>query len=220
MKIQTGSQRPPVQIVMIRWNVFEIGCGLVVTDVTSVFMLLSYVDATKRTRWNPQVKAVLMPGVEVRGQYQLRELSARLREAGTEGKGLRRKLMKQMNDAARPLAKEISSVEHLKPYMPDRYAAILAADLGVRVAKSFSKNPRVEIRAKAKQHKRKVAVLDAGLINHPIYAQGERKTWSWSNAQTGGMKAGFFTDACKRQTPQIRDQILKAMTETAKDITG
>jgi 16S rRNA C967 or C1407 C5-methylase (RsmB/RsmF family) len=161
-----------------------------------------------------------MPGVEVRGQYQLRLLSARLRDAGKEGQGLRRKMYKQMNDAAKPLAREIANVEHLKPYMPDRYAAILAADLGVRIAKSFSKNPRIEVRAKAKQHKRKVVLLDAGRINHPIYAQGERKTWRWSNAQAGGMKAGFFSDVLKEQSPQIRDQVMKAMTETARSITG
>lgn len=161
-----------------------------------------------------------MPGVEVRGQYQLRLLSARLREAGKEGQGLRRKLYKQMNEAAKPLAAKVADVEHLKPYMPDRYAAILAADLGVRIAKSFSRNPRIEVRAKARQHKRKIVLLDKGLVNHPIYAQGDRRTWRWSNAQTGGMKAGFFSDVLKEESPQIRDQVMKVMTETARQITG
>jgi hypothetical protein len=161
-----------------------------------------------------------MPGVEVRGQYQLRLLSARLREAGKEGKGLRRKLYKQMNEAAKPLAAKVADVEHLKPYMPDRYAAVLAADLGVRINKNFSKNPRIEVRAKARQHKRKLVLLDAGRINHPIYARGERKTWSWSNAQGGGMRPGFFSDVLKEESPQIRDQVMKAMTETARQITG
>jgi hypothetical protein len=161
-----------------------------------------------------------MPGVEVRGQYQLRLLSARLREAGKEGQGLRRKLYKQMNEAAEPLAEKIADVEHLKPYMPDRYAAVLAEDLGVRIAKSFSRNPRIEVRAKARQHKRKLVMLDAGIINHPVYAEGERKYWRWSNAQTGGMRPGFFSDVLKEESPQIRDQVMKAMTETARSITG
>lgn len=161
-----------------------------------------------------------MPGVEVRGQYQLRLLSARLREAGKEGQGLRRKLYKQMNEAAKPLAAKISDVEHLKPYMPDEYAAILAADLGVRINKNFSRNPRIEVRAKARQHKRKLVLLDKGLINHPVFARGERRTWRWSNAQTRGMKAGFFSDVLKDESPQIRDQVMKAMTETARQITG
>jgi hypothetical protein len=154
------------------------------------------------------------------GPYQLRKLSARLREAGDEGKGLRRELMKQINEAAKPLATEISNVEHLNPYMPDRYAAILAKDLSARASKSFSKNPGVLIRAKARQHKRKVALLDAGVINHPVFARGERKTWRWKNAQTGGMKAGFFTDPCKKATPQIRARVLQAIAETDKKITS
>lgn len=154
------------------------------------------------------------------GPYQLRKLSARLREAGSEGQGLRRELMKQINDAAKPLAAQISDVSHLKPYMPDRYAEILATDLRVSATKSFAKNPGVSIRARARNRKRKVALLDAGVINHPVYARGERSTWTWSNAQTGGMKPGFFTDPCEKATPQIRSRVLQAMTETAGKITS
>jgi hypothetical protein len=154
------------------------------------------------------------------GPYQLRKLSARLREAGDEGKGLRRELMKQINEAAKPLAKEISDPAHLKPYMPDRYADILAADLRVSATKSFAKNPGVSIRARARARKRKVALLDAGLLNHPVYARGERSAWTWANGQTGGMRAGFFTDPCERATPQIRSRVLQAMTETAGKITS
>jgi hypothetical protein len=154
------------------------------------------------------------------GTVQLKLLDARLRQAGKEGQGLRRRLYKGMNDGVKPLAAEISRAEYLKPYMPDRYAEVLAEDLGVRVSKSFSAHPRIEVLAKAKQHRRKLIMLDAGRINHPIWAQGERKTWDWSNAQTGGMRPGFFSDAVKEATPRIRDQILKAMTETSRAITG
>lgn len=154
------------------------------------------------------------------GPYQLRKLSRELRAAGTEGQGLRRALMREITEAAKPLAQKISSVDHLNPYMPDRYAAILAADLSARASKSFGKNPGVEIRAKARQHKRKVQVLDAGVINHPVYAQGERRGWQWANAQTGGMRAGFFTDPCKEAAPQIRARVLKAIAETGKQITS
>ena len=154
------------------------------------------------------------------GVTQLKLLDVRLRQAGTDGKGLRRRMYKNMNDAVKPLAAEISNVEHLKPYMPDRYAVVLASDLGVRVSKSFTANPRIEVLAKAKQHRRKLIMLDAGIINHPMWAQGTRRDWDWSNTQTGGMRPGFFTDAVKNATPQIRDQVLKAMTETSRAITG
>jgi hypothetical protein len=155
------------------------------------------------------------------GREQLRIVAAKLKEAGNEGKGLKRQLQKNITEAAQPLARKIADVEHLKPYMPDRYAAVLAADLGVKVVNRFAGgNPAVQVRAQAREHKRKVARLDAGTINHPVYPRGPRRDWSWSNYQTGGMKAGFFSDACRDATPQIRSKVLQALTETAGKITG
>lgn len=153
------------------------------------------------------------------GVLALGLLAGRLKEAGDTG--LKRELQKRIREAAQPLAREIASLGHLEPYMPDRYAAVLSEDLTVRVTNRFSgTNPGVMVRAQARERKRKVALLDKGVINHPVYAQGLRRTWSWSNNQTGGMKAGFFTDPCRRATPQIRSQVLQAMTDTARKITG
>jgi hypothetical protein len=153
------------------------------------------------------------------GALALALLGARLQEAGKQG--LKRQLQKNIRDAAEPLAREIASLGHLEPYLPDRYAAVLSRDLTVRVQNRFAgTSPGVMVRAQARERKRKIARLDAGTINHPIYAQGPRRTWSWSNYQTGGMKAGFFTDACRDATPQIRSKVLQAMTDTARKITG
>jgi hypothetical protein len=152
------------------------------------------------------------------GVLALGLLAARLKEAGETG--LKRELQKNIRNAAQPLAREIASLGHLKPYMPDRYAAVLSEDLTVRVTNRFSgSSPGVMVRAQARERKRKVARLDAGTINHPVYARGPRRTWSWSNYQTGGMKAGFFTDPCRDATPQIRSKVLQAMTDTARKIT-
>jgi hypothetical protein len=145
------------------------------------------------------------------GAEQLRNLADRLKTAGTEGQGLRREVMRQITEAAKPL----------NAYMPDRYAALLAADLTVSAQRIFAKDPRISIQAKAAREKRrKVRWLDQGFINHPVFARGERATWTWSNGQTGGMKPGFFTDPCKRAAPQIREKVLQAITETARKITG
>lgn len=154
------------------------------------------------------------------GREQLRTLTQRLKEAGDEGKGFRRELMKQLDDAAQPLAAKIASVDHLKPYFPDRYAAVLAADLSVGAQKIFASNPRVSIRAKARAHRRKVRLFDSGRINHPIYPRGPRRTWNWMNGQTGGMQPGFFTDPCEQATPEIREHVLAALTETARKIAN
>src|SRR5947207_154889 len=69
------------------------------------------------------------------GPMQLRDLSLRLREMGKEGKGLQRELYRAINDSVKPFEVEISAAEYLKPYMPDRYAAILAGDLSVTAVK-------------------------------------------------------------------------------------
>lgn len=152
------------------------------------------------------------------GSEQLRELAARLKAAGTEGRGLRRDLQAALEEAAKPLAAKIASADHLRPYLPDRYAEILAADLGARVAAVLGGDPRVQVRARARDHARKIALLNNGLINHPVYPRGPRKQWSWHNRQAGGMKPGFFDDACKDAGPEIKDKVMQALAETAKKI--
>lgn len=154
------------------------------------------------------------------GREELRALAARLKDAGEEGKGFRRELMKQLDEAAKPLAKEIASLTHLKPYMPDRYAGVLAGDLGVTTQRLFSGNPRISIVAKAKVHRRKIRRVNDGLLMHPVFAQGVRRSWTWvKEPQTDGMKAGFFSDPCEKAVPDIREHALTAMAETARKIT-
>lgn len=155
------------------------------------------------------------------GRERLRELAARLKEAGTDGKGLRRELMSELDKAAQPIARKIADPAHLAPYMPDRYAAILAGDLSVGAQRILSGNPRVSIRAKARAHRRKVRLLDAGLISHPKWPDHRpRSQWEWQNGQTGGMKAGFFSDPCREAAPEIREHVLAAITETLKKIAN
>ena len=154
------------------------------------------------------------------GREQLRLVTARLKEAGEEGKGFRRELMKQLDAAAQPLARKIADPAHLRAYLPDPYADILAPDLNVGAQKIFAKNPRVSIRAKGRQKRRKVRLLDEGLLNHPVFARGPRRTWDWVNGQTGGMRPGFFTDPCEEATPEIREHVLKALTETDRKLSG
>ncbi len=105
--------------------------------------------------------------------------------------------------------------------MPDRYAAVLAADINVRAQKIFASNPRVSVSCRTLgERRRKVRHLDLGFINHPIFARGPRDEWDWWNGQTGGMVPGFFSDPCEKATPQIREKVLQALTETARQITS
>jgi hypothetical protein len=153
------------------------------------------------------------------GREQLRTLAARLKEAGDQGKGFRRELMHQLDEAAQPLARQIADPAHLRSYMPNRYAAVLADDLTVRTQRLLAgSNPRVSVVAKARVHKRKLAVLERGEINHPVFAQGPRRTWDWVNGQTDGMRPRFFADPCEQAVPDIRDHMLEAITVTLERI--
>lgn len=158
-----------------------------------------------------------MPG----GGDDLRNLSARLRAAGTEGKGLRRALLKAITDAAKPVAGEIASLSNLDEHLPNRYAAVLSGDLKVTVSSSLSGDPKVSITARSQARKRKVAILEQGVITHPVFAQGPRRKWNWKNGrQTGGMKPGFFTSPAKAAAPDVRDKVMAALSDTARQIAG
>lgn len=155
------------------------------------------------------------------GPQQLRDLSLRLRAMGSEGKGLQRELYRAIGESVKPFSAEISSTVYLMPYMPDRYAAVLGGDLAVTATKRGGQRASVSIRVKGRRHKRQVQRINAGLLKHPVFADSDkpRDTWHWVT-QTAGMRAGFFSDAAHRAAPGIRDQVLKAMDDTAKKITS
>ena len=127
---------------------------------------------------------------------------------------LKQELYKAINEAARPVADEIRSLANLEEHMPNRYAAVLAADLQVTTYKNASvSNPGVTITARAPTPRhgsrgRQVQSLNAGLIRHPVFADrtAPRRTWHWKS-QTGGMQPGFFTDPCEAAAPRVRDAI-------------
>jgi hypothetical protein len=163
-----------------------------------------------------------MPG-SVTGAADFAALSARLKEADPR---LRRELYKAISKAGDDLATEIRSVEHLKPYMPDPYAEVLASDLSVKVYKRGGSNAHVTLRAESRApRKRKLVQLDErGILVHPVFGKGgggpgrHRKKWIW-RAQFSSVRQGFFTDPVERCAPAVRDKILGAMRETSRKIT-
>jgi hypothetical protein len=164
-----------------------------------------------------------MPG-SITGAADFAALSARLKEAGATG--LRRELYKAISKAADGLVTEISSLEHLKPYMPDRYAGVLASDLSVKAFKRGGADAHVTLRAESRApRKRKLVQLDErGVLVHPVFGQGgggpglHRKDWIWRD-QFSSVRQGFFTDPVERCAPAVRKEILAAMRETARKIT-
>ena len=153
----------------------------------------------------------------ITGIADFAELSARLKEAGATG--LRRELYRKIDKSAQELAKEIGSAEHLYPYMPNHYADTLAADLKVRVVKRSGQDPHLTIIAEGRAHKRKVKQLnDRGLLEHPVFARGLRKDWTW-RPQFSHVRQGFFDDPVQESVPKIRQGIEDAMSETARKLT-
>jgi hypothetical protein len=153
--------------------------------------------------------------IEGPGSQQLRDLSLRLRAMGTQGQGLRRELYRAINDAARPFAAKISNAAYLSPYMPSRYADVLASDLSVTAVKRGGARASVTIQARGRVHRRQVQAVNAGILSHPLY--GNRKYWF---RQADGMTPGFFTDAVVEAAPGIRADVQKAMDDVAAKITG
>lgn len=152
------------------------------------------------------------------GAADFAALARRLKDAGETG--LRKELYSRINEAAAPIADKITSGEHLAEYMPNRYAEVLAGDLRLTVSKLTGRSPGVTIRARSRARKRKVQLLDSGLINHPVFASGDRAEWNWANGQRGGMKAGFFADPCKDAQPDVKAKILQAMSDVGRQVTG
>lgn len=142
-------------------------------------------------------------------------LGRALREAGENG--LKREMFQAISDAAKPLAAEIRNVTHLRAYMPDRYADVLAVDIRTHIyRRTTGEEPGVTLVADAPtvgRGGRKVAQRNRGLITHPLF--GDKQRWY---EQTGGMKPGFFDDPVDRAGVQVREQIEAALQRVIDEI--
>jgi hypothetical protein len=145
-------------------------------------------------------------------------LAANLRLVGEEE--LRRELYKAVSDAAQPLARKIGSAGHLKPYLPDPYAEVLASDLAVTVSKRTGGTAvGVFLKAKGRHRNRHVERINEGLLRHPVFADPgkPRKDWHWA---TQDVLAGFFTNPAQAARPAVRRQILQAMHRIEERAVG
>ena len=135
---------------------------------------------------------------------EFQALARALKDAGE--KDLARELREAIRDAADPLAKQVQDEEHLKPYMPNRYAELLASDLTVTISQRIGTTPGVTLRARGRQKKRHVARLNHGILTHPLF--GNREHWP-QPYQT--IRPRFFDDPVAASGPEVRDQIAAAV---------
>lgn len=143
-------------------------------------------------------------------------LARRLRDAGETG--LRRELRQAISDSVKPFADGISAPGYLKPYMPGRYADVLAGDMRVTASQRASAAAYgVSVTVRGRLHRRHVQALNRGLLRHPVFARGPRQDWAWRD-QADGMRPGFFDDATRAAGPEIRQHVIDAMHAVAAKI--
>jgi hypothetical protein len=139
---------------------------------------------------------------------ELEALAFRLRRAGdTE---LLREVTKAMRDAVVPAQDEIRA--GLDPHLPNRYAAVLDADvrLGVNV-RTGDRDPGVALTGATRGKARKLRSLDAGELHHPVF--GDREVWKAQGAPS--VQPGWFSGPAEAAGPRVRDGIEKALADVA-----
>lgn len=141
-------------------------------------------------------------------------LAKRLKDAG-EG-GLQKELSQGIDAAVQPFEAKIRDPFSLYPYMPDRYANVLEADLKVSASKQSSRvRYGVQVRVQGRTRNRQVRNLEAGMLRHPVFG---RMSQPWKT-QFDGMKAGFFADAVDEVRPQIVRDIRAVVKRISDKVT-
>ena len=143
-------------------------------------------------------------------------VARRLRDAADGG--LRKELGDAINRAAEPIAARIRA--DMPEYMPDRYAAILEAEVALTVYKFLSRiDAGVTIRASNRGMKRrKIAVVNQGILRHPLF--GDRDRWYQQGPEGKGMKPGWFDQPAEESAPEVRQEIEAALEDTLLKIAG
>ncbi len=143
---------------------------------------------------------------------ELEAAAVRLRRAGQDG--LARELTAAMRRGVAPVPDQIRA--GLRPHLPDRYAATLAADLDIKtIARSGSvtTDAVVSVYAQSRGGDRKLKRLDAGVLSHPVF--GNREKWS-----TQQVEPGWFTGPAEDAAPRVRAELEQALADVATKATG
>ena len=145
------------------------------------------------------------------------DLAKNLTAVGLDG--LKRELYQALDEAAAPLARQIGGADHLKEFMPKRYAAVLDADLQITTHKrTGGADPGVTLLIRAPTRTRggrKVRQRNEGRITHPVF--GDRQNWK---VQVKGMRPGFVDSPVERYGPAVRDKILEAVRRAGEQALG
>lgn len=149
--------------------------------------------------------------------FSLAAVAARLREIG-EG-GLVRELQREIGRAVGPVPAQVRA--GLAGHLPDRYAAVLDADLRVS-RRTFlgaaGDETRVVVLASPVMRKRRLRQSNAGFLWHPVF--GDRKRWKVNAAPGHGMVPGWFDDPVEAAAPRVREAARRALDNVTERAVG
>jgi len=148
---------------------------------------------------------------------ELEAAAVRLRRAGQDG--LARELTAAMRRGVEPVPGQIR--DGLRPHLPDRYAADLAAGMEIRTitrSGSAAADAVVSVYAKAAGKARKLKNLDEGRLTHPLF--GDREHWYTQVGAAQGVQPGWFTGPAEAAAPRVRAELEQALADVAAKAAG
>jgi hypothetical protein len=146
--------------------------------------------------------------LRVTGTEKLAETGKALRQAGLQGKGLRRELYKSVNRATKPLKQEAKA--EARKVLPKRgklNQLVSRSNLSTKT-KLTGSQVGVKITAKKTEH---IDRIDQGSVRHPLF--GNRRHWYGQK-----VREGWFTRPMERGATRTGREILKAVDKTIKQI--
>lgn len=150
--------------------------------------------------------------VEVVGLESLARLSRALRDAGEQGKGLKRELTSNLNRETKQTRADMRKA--VSPALPQRGG--LAKDVlrSTRFTTSVAtgRDPGVRIKARGKRSIRRMN--RTGSFRHPVF--GKRDTWVTQKA-TVRLK-NFLDRPFEKSKPELQQAVLRAVTKTRAKI--
>lgn len=161
--------------------------------------------------------------VRVSGALELRDLALRLRKAGQVD--LLAEMRRGLSRGVKPLGPAIQASAARPGYLPSGYRPVMAKALRFRTSiKTQGREVSVTfaVTAEGASHLRKVGTIDDGILRHPVFGRyrynkhGSRRRNEWVAQK---VRAGFATEAFRRQADGIRRAVIEAMHEVSKKIT-
>lgn len=147
--------------------------------------------------------------VEIVGLESLARLSAAMRQAGEQGKGLKRELRAGITRGTKKTRADMRKA--IGPALPR--SGGLAADvlsstrLTARVA--LGANPSVQIKVRSKRSIRRMNT--SGTFRHPVF--GNRSAWV-----TQSVERGFLDKPFEQSRPDLQQAVLSAITRVRAQI--